>query len=153
MKTRIALVVLFTLAAARMASADTGVLLLAHGGQAEWNARVKALAAKVNATKPTEVAFGMATRANLQQAVDRLVVRGVTEIVAVPLFVSSWSSPTWADSSIKNGTSLPALFRLQSRLTPCAPSRSARGARRSSSGSTTDRRLSGPNVLRRAGWT
>src|SRR5688500_19669697 len=55
MKTRIALVVLFTLAAARMASADTGVLLLAHGGQAEWNARVKALAAKVNATKPTEV--------------------------------------------------------------------------------------------------
>lgn len=92
MKTRIALVVLFTVAAARLASADTGVLLLAHGGQAEWNARVKALAAKVNATKPTEVAFGMATRANLQQAVDRLVVRGVTEIVAVPLFVSSWSS-------------------------------------------------------------
>ena len=33
MKTRIALVVLFTLAAARMASADTGVLLLARGGQ------------------------------------------------------------------------------------------------------------------------
>ena len=43
-------------------------------------------------TKPTEVAFGMATRANLQAAVDRLPARGVTEIVAVPLFVSSWSS-------------------------------------------------------------
>jgi len=41
---------------------------------------------------PTEVAFGMATRANLQGAVDRLRSRGVTEVVAVPLFVSSWSS-------------------------------------------------------------
>jgi hypothetical protein len=34
----------------------------------------------------------MATRANIQAAVDRLAARGVTEIVAVPLFVSSWSS-------------------------------------------------------------
>jgi sirohydrochlorin ferrochelatase len=34
----------------------------------------------------------MATRANIQSAIDKLVARGVTEIVAVPLFVSSWST-------------------------------------------------------------
>ena len=34
----------------------------------------------------------MATRANIQTAVNALTARGVTEIVAVPLFVSSHSS-------------------------------------------------------------
>lgn len=69
-----------------------GILLLAHGGSADWNDRVLTLAAKVNETRPVEVAFGMATRRNLQAAVDRLAARGVSKIVAVPLFVSSWSS-------------------------------------------------------------
>jgi sirohydrochlorin ferrochelatase len=70
----------------------TGVLLLAHGGAASWNERVLAVANEANATQPTEVAFGMASRASIQGAVDRLTARGVTEIVAVPLFVSSYSS-------------------------------------------------------------
>lgn len=78
--------------AAPTASAETGILLLAHGGSAEWNARVNELAATVDKTRPTEVAFGMATRANLQRAIDRLAARGVSEIVAVPLFISSWST-------------------------------------------------------------
>jgi len=78
--------------ATRPAFADPGVLLLAHGGGPEWNARVTDLAAQVERTRPTEVAFGMAARANIQAAIDRLISRGVTEIVAVPLFVSSWSS-------------------------------------------------------------
>ena len=69
-----------------------GVLLLAHGGSTAWNDHVSALAAKVDATLPTEVAFGMATRAAIQAAVDRLSARGVTRITAVPLFVSSHSS-------------------------------------------------------------
>lgn len=69
-----------------------GILLLAHGGSAEWNAHVTRLATDVDRTLPTEVAFGMATRANIQSAVDRLRARGATEITAVPLFVSSWSS-------------------------------------------------------------
>lgn len=77
---------------ARTAAADPGILLLAHGGSAEWNARVTELAAKVNQTRPTEVAFGMATRATIQTGIDKLVARGATEIVAVPLFVSSWST-------------------------------------------------------------
>jgi hypothetical protein len=41
---------------------------------------------------PAEVAFGMATRANIKAAIDQLVARGVTNIVAVPLFISSHSS-------------------------------------------------------------
>jgi sirohydrochlorin ferrochelatase len=83
---------LLALLVARTSSADPGILLLAHGGSDEWNGRVTELVGKVNTTRPTEVAFGMATRATIQSAVDRLVARGVTEIVAVPLFVSSWST-------------------------------------------------------------
>lgn len=78
--------------AVRPSYADSGILLLAHGGSVEWNARVTELAARVGMHKPTEVAFGMASRTTIQAAVDRLAARGVTEIVAVPLFVSSWSS-------------------------------------------------------------
>jgi len=69
-----------------------GVLLLAHGGAAQWNERVKAVATTVDQSQPTEVAFGMASRASIQSAIDKLAARGVTEIVAVPLFVSSYSS-------------------------------------------------------------
>lgn len=82
----------FAMLVARTSSADPGILLLVHGGSAEWNARVTELAAQVDRRRPTEVALGMATRASIQAAVDRLAARGVTEIVAVPLFVSSWSS-------------------------------------------------------------
>ena len=69
-----------------------GVLLLAHGGSAEWDANVKAIAAEVDRTMPTELALGMAARGEIQGAIDRLERRGVTAIVAVPLFVSSHSS-------------------------------------------------------------
>lgn len=70
----------------------TGVLLLAHGGSERWNGDVRHVADQVNASMPTEVAFGMATRATMQAAIDKLVARNVKEIVAVPLFVSSHSS-------------------------------------------------------------
>lgn len=86
----------FVLSAAVTAGAQvqerSGVLLLAHGGQPQWNERVIAVAKAVDATQPTEVAFGMASRASIQAAVDKLTARGVTAIVAVPLFVSSYSS-------------------------------------------------------------
>ena len=89
---RILPLALFAVLVVRTASADPGILLLAQGGGAEWTARVTELAAKVNQTHPTEVAFGMATRATIQTAIDKLIARGVAEIVAVPLFVSSWST-------------------------------------------------------------
>ena len=71
---------------------STGILLLAHGGAKNWNQGVADAAAEVNRDQPVEVAFGMATRRNIQGAIDRLIARGVTEIVAVPLFVSPHSS-------------------------------------------------------------
>jgi sirohydrochlorin ferrochelatase len=77
-------------AAAR--SAITGILLMAHGGGKDWNGKVNAVAAEVDKQMPTEVAFGMADCATLQAGVDKLAARGVTQIVAVPLFVSSHSS-------------------------------------------------------------
>jgi sirohydrochlorin ferrochelatase len=89
-----ALVVLLCAAAPALAqpAPSEGILLLAHGGAADWNARVNALAATVNESQPVEVAFGMASRPAIQSAVDRLIARGVTSIVAVPMFVSSHSS-------------------------------------------------------------
>jgi sirohydrochlorin cobaltochelatase len=78
--------------AAQQPAAKTGVLLLAHGGQPQWNERVQDVSRRVNQHMPAEVAFGMATRANLKTAIDQLVARGVTNIVAVPLFISSHSS-------------------------------------------------------------
>jgi sirohydrochlorin ferrochelatase len=79
-------------ATAQTARAVTGVLLLAHGGQPQWNERVVDVVRRVDEQMPAEVAFGMATRASIQGAIDKLTARGVTEIVAVPLFVSSHSS-------------------------------------------------------------
>lgn len=70
----------------------TGILLLAHGGSLEWNEEVRHVADRTDLSIPTEVAFGMATRSTMQSAIDRLVARKVTEIVAVPLFISSHSS-------------------------------------------------------------
>lgn len=70
----------------------TGVLLLAHGGKAAWNDEVNNVAAEIGKQFPVEVAFGMATKRNIQNAIDKLEAQGVTSIVAVPLFISSNSS-------------------------------------------------------------
>ena len=72
--------------------ARPGILLLAHGGSESWNNNVLAIARDIAPSQPIEVAFGMATRANIQAAADRLAAKGATEIVAVPLFISSHSS-------------------------------------------------------------
>jgi sirohydrochlorin ferrochelatase len=69
-----------------------GIVLLAHGGAIAWNEEVRHVADQVDLCVPTEVAFGMATKSTMQSAVNQLVSRGATEIVAVPLFVSSHSS-------------------------------------------------------------
>lgn len=78
--------------ARKTSSSPIGILLLAHGGSKEWNANVQAMAAEVNKTEPAEVALGMADRVAMQSGIDKLAARGVQEIVAVPLFISSHSS-------------------------------------------------------------
>jgi len=69
-----------------------GILLLAHGGAAEWDAEVRRVLEAVRDHHPAEVAFGMATRATIQAAITALEAQGVERIVAVPLFISSHSS-------------------------------------------------------------
>lgn len=92
--TALALIVPASLPPVPTASAPPGlgVLLLAHGGKSEWNANVETIAREVGRQLPVEVAFGMADRRAIDQALARLYARGVTEVVAVPLFVSSHSS-------------------------------------------------------------
>ena len=74
------------------ATAKPGILILAHGGSASWNDAVMSVARGVGEKYPVEVAFGMATRANIQQGIDKLAAHGATEVIAVPLFVSQHSS-------------------------------------------------------------
>ena len=81
----------FVLLAPAMADAQ-GILLLAHGGRADWNQKVLALAERVDSSVPVEVAFGMASKRTIRDALDRLAERDVTSVVAVPLFISSHSS-------------------------------------------------------------
>ncbi len=111
---------------ARPSYSDPGILLLAHGGRAEWNVRVTELAATVDRTRPTEVAFGMATRATIQAAVDRLVARGVTEIAAVPLFVSSWSSViTSTEYLLGSRAEAPAALAVYAKMNHAQPAAGA----------------------------
>jgi sirohydrochlorin ferrochelatase len=93
-----------TVFTAHAAYAETGLLILAHGNHGmtghdmsthtdapgTWNTNVLEMAKTLNA-HPTEVAFGMAEPPSIQAAVNKLEARGVTEIVAVPLFISSHS--------------------------------------------------------------
>lgn len=120
--------VLLALLIARSSFADSGILLLAHGGSAEWNTRVSELASTINTTRPTEVAFGMATRATMQAGIDRLVARGVTEIVAVPLFVSSWSSViTSSEYLLGVRDEAPAALAIYAKMNHGAPAAPAAG--------------------------
>ncbi len=73
-------------------TSEKGVLLLAHGGNPNWNEEVNKVARELRKTWPTEVAFGMASKRAIQTAVDSLTASGVKEVIAVPLFISSHSS-------------------------------------------------------------
>ena len=75
-----------------LAAQTEGILLMAHGGDDTWNEAVLSLATQLDQTTPVEVAFGMANKRTIQDAVSRLSERGVAGIVAVPLFISSHSS-------------------------------------------------------------
>lgn len=72
-----------------------GVLILAHGGSAEWNASVERAVADARLSYPTAIAFGMGMTpqdvSHIEHAVTHLSAQGVTEILAVPLLVSSHS--------------------------------------------------------------
>ncbi len=75
-------------------AARRGTLLIAHGGDSLWNAGVLQVARDVRTGGPVEVSFLMgagARTAAFQDPVARLEAAGASEIVVVPLLVSSHS--------------------------------------------------------------
>jgi sirohydrochlorin ferrochelatase len=68
-----------------------GVLVMAHGGGAVWNAEVETMLAPLAKDYPLELAFGMAEAASLEGAVKKLEARGVDRIAIVRLFISGES--------------------------------------------------------------
>ena len=70
---------------------DTGVLIMAHGGSEEWNQNVVQAAEPLEDDYPVEFAWGMANYVTLQKGIQKLEQKGVSEIIAVPLFISSHS--------------------------------------------------------------
>ena len=72
----------------------TGLLIVAHGATTAWNARVRATAAQVRWTSgPVAVAFLMGEEADSSgwsAAVRRLAAAGATDLVVVPLMVSTF---------------------------------------------------------------
>jgi len=73
-----------------------GVLVMAHGGSAEWNKAVQTVVAPPRDTYPIEIAFGMAKTSTLDAAVQRLEEQGVDQIAVVRMFISgeSFLGPT-----------------------------------------------------------
>ena len=80
-----------TIAAA--ADEPLGVLVVAHGSTAEWNANVEAAVTIIRQHTPSIAAYLMGKENRTPQAAyDELVAAGVQRIVIVPLLVSSYSS-------------------------------------------------------------
>jgi sirohydrochlorin cobaltochelatase len=79
---------------AQPASGRIGTLIIAHGGDSAWNARVLDVASSVKTGGPVEVSFLMgpdARRRRFQDAVKKLEADGVASVVVVPMLVSSHS--------------------------------------------------------------
>ncbi len=76
------------------AQARVGTIIIAHGADSMWNAQVADVAKQVRTGGPVEVSYLMgagASKARFQDAVKRLETQGVSEIVVVPMLVSSHS--------------------------------------------------------------
>ena len=83
---------------AQSARGTTGVLIIAHGADAGWNARVDSLASSLRRdggfAGPVAVSFLMgpaAATSRFQDAVDSLVHSGARRVLVVPVLVSSHS--------------------------------------------------------------
>jgi hypothetical protein len=73
-----------------------GVLVMAHGGEPEWNQAVLDTVEGLKKKYAVEVAFGMADATTIQEAVKKLEARNVRKIGVVRLFISgeSWYERT-----------------------------------------------------------
>lgn len=78
----------------RTTAQSIGTIVVAHGGDSLWNTTVRQSVAGARTGGPVEVSFLMgpeAATARFQDAVARLEKAGVSQIVVVPLLVSSFS--------------------------------------------------------------
>lgn len=80
-----------TAVADSLISNKTGLLVMAHGGDTEWNDAVRKAVYPLRSFCPVEIAFGMAQRDSLQQAIYNLESRGVDRVAVVRLFVAAES--------------------------------------------------------------
>ncbi|MXW63595.1 MAG: hypothetical protein F4Y00_04090 [Bacteroidetes bacterium SB0662_bin_6] len=65
-----------------------GVLIMAHGGGADWNKQVDASIAGLRDRLPVSLAFGMANPETLQASLDSLRNHGASTVAVVRLFIS-----------------------------------------------------------------
>lgn len=89
-----AALLLAVVASPAAAQGRVGTLILAHGGDKGWNDQVRTIAGQVNTGGPVQVSFLMGPEApqhRFQDAAERLEQAGATQIVVVPLLVSSHS--------------------------------------------------------------
>ncbi len=70
---------------------DVGLLIMAHGGDEQWNRAVKDAVAPLENVCPVVVAYGMAQREPLRKGILRLEAQGVRKIAVVRLFVDGRS--------------------------------------------------------------
>ncbi|MFV1885138.1 MAG: sirohydrochlorin chelatase [Balneola sp.] len=71
---------------------DIGVMILAHGSMdKKWNSSIQEVTLPLEEDYHVEIAWGMANAMNMQPAITKLEEKGVKTIVAVQLFVSSYS--------------------------------------------------------------
>jgi hypothetical protein len=75
---------------------NVGVLVMAHGGNDEWNREVAATLAPLDKDYPMAIAFGMADAVSLQEGVKTLEAEGAARIAVIRLFISaeSWRERT-----------------------------------------------------------
>lgn len=70
---------------------DAGLLIMAHGGDDQWNRAVKEAVAPLEKVCPVVVAYGMAQREPLRQGILQLEEQGVRKIAVVRLFMDGRS--------------------------------------------------------------
>ena len=73
------------------ASGEVGLLIMAHGGDEQWNRAVKDAVAPLEKVCPVVVAYGMAQREPLRKGIARLEEQGVRKIAVVRLFLDGRS--------------------------------------------------------------
>ncbi|WP_428940145.1 hypothetical protein [Fontivita pretiosa] len=66
-----------------------GIVVMAHGGNADWNRDVEATVQPLRDKYPLEIAYGMARTSAIRAAVERLEKQGVQRIAVVRMFISA----------------------------------------------------------------